>query len=316
MIRSFELIHPDKMHLDWIAKTPALAKPQTFEFKPGLNILWGQNGSGKSTLIKALAQLFHCEQGYIPVITQTSVSSLCDRYRWGEIRSIKTEGDLNLKDFLSSFKVDHDGQGVRFYDPMRSVGLDRGAFDYDFMDAAMQNMSKSSSGETTMRRMGALLEDVIRGTPIEVKAKVSAGGVNDLWADRIKMVEKLLVGSGEKGPPTVLLDEPERSLDMPKQEAMWRFIRAYHTRVQFIVASHSYYALSLPEANYIELSPGYLAQSVKCLEGLKDWSGRTFHPMTEEQIKVQDAVIAKSQKAAKAKAKTEAKVKKAKAASV
>jgi predicted ATPase len=38
------------------ASVPSLAKSRTFEFKPGINVLYGENGSGKTTLLNAIAK--------------------------------------------------------------------------------------------------------------------------------------------------------------------------------------------------------------------------------------------------------------------
>lgn len=68
-----------------------------------------------------------------------------------------------------------------------------------------------------------------------------------------------------------MLDEPERSFDLQMQVAIWRLIRAYSAKVQFIVASHSFYALGLPETNYIDMTPGYLELSARCKDLLSLW---------------------------------------------
>lgn len=267
MIRSFEIKQPDKTHIEWLAKVPALAKPRKFEFKPGLNILWGPNGSGKSTLIKAMARLFHCEQGGVPVVTQTSVDTLAERFR-------KDEGQMRV--LTQAVKLDHDGQAVRYFDPSNAVGLTAGgaAFDWDFTVQGIASMMfKGSSGQTTMHRVNTLIGEILHGKVPTIERKMRADTVNDLWGQRIKVAEEFLKGSGEKGPLTVLLDEPERSFDFPSQVSIWRFIRAFAPTTQFIVASHSFFALRLPEANYIEMDPGYLAQSEMAYALLgKGWS--------------------------------------------
>jgi hypothetical protein len=68
-----------------------------------------------------------------------------------------------------------------------------------------------------------------------------------------------------------LLDEPERSYDLNAQVGVWRLLRAYSDQVQFIVASHSLFALKIPDAHYIELSPRYLEGSEAVLEILQKW---------------------------------------------
>ena len=267
MIHSFEIKDPDKTHIAWWAKVPALAKPRTFEFRPGLNILWGKNGSGKTTVVKALAQLFHCEQSGQPVVTQTSIENLFDRFRFGE--------DKEQKAFVKAISLKHDGQGVRYFDPSVAVGLFGGiaAFDWDFSGEGVANaMFKGSAGQTTMFRMDKLLGSIAEGKVPKVERRVKEHSFNSTWSERLKIAERFLKGSGEVGPPTVLLDEPERSFDLPHQIAVWRFIRATTSRVQYIVASHALYALNIPEAHYIEMEPEYLDQSCRCLKALTGWA--------------------------------------------
>lgn len=267
MIRSLDIRTPNETPVKWLGKVAALKEPRVFEFKPGLNILWGRNGSGKTTVLKLLARLFHCEQSGNPVVTQGSIQELFD---------IGTILDKMPAKLLNSIRLDHDGQGVRHFDPSHAVGLmaGGGAFDDDFFTAGIMNtMLKASAGQTTLFRfeqlMGAFLKD---GRAPEVEFRMKKDHVNSLWGERIELIEKVLTGSGEKGPVTVMLDEPERSFDIPTQAQCWRFLRAHSHKTQFIVASHSVFGLNIPEANYIEMEPGYLAASKAAVALLSTWA--------------------------------------------
>lgn len=296
MIRSFEIHDPTNTSVDWMAKVPALSKPRKFEFKPGLNILWGKNGSGKSTLIKALARLLHCEQGSVPTLSQNSIREMFDRRR--------SLTDPDMAAFTKAMTLDHDGQGVRYFDPSVAVGLIGGGagFDDDFFGMGVANvMFKGSAGETTMFRFDKLVAEIIKGDVPDVDRKISASRVNDLWAARVNTAESFLKGSGDLGPPTVLLDEPERSYDIPHQYGIWRFIRALSSKIQFIVASHSFFALRLPEAHYIEMEKGYLTNSLAGLLKLStDWVDEK--PSAEEYAtKMKEIETRKPKKKASAK---------------
>lgn len=256
MIRSFEIKLPDQTHIPWIPKVPALAKARRFEFTPGLNILWGRNGTGKSTIIKAIARLLHCEQSGTTHVTGTSLNTLFEGRRFGKQESLK-----------DAVAIDHDGQATRYFDPSNAVGLIGGmaAFDYDFGLEGIHNaIFKGSAGQTTMFRFDKLIAEIIEDVVPKVERQVPP-------SDRTAVADFFLKGSGENGPPTILLDEPERSLDLPNQVAVWRLIRAASSKVQFIVAAHSLYGLNLPEANYIELDDQYLGQSLICLSMLSKW---------------------------------------------
>jgi predicted ATPase len=146
MIYKLNIKDSAKTPVQWLAKVDALKQRSVFEFKPGLNILWGCNGSGKTSLTKVLARLFHCEQGNHPLVTHESLQQLVG------------DGTLKTADIQNGLQIVHDGQGF-----------------------------------------------------------------------------------------------------------------ATLTQVQFIVASHSLFALKIPEAHYIELSPGYLTGAEAALGILQTW---------------------------------------------
>lgn len=160
MIEKLEVTDPSNTFISWWEKVPALAKPRTFEFKPGLNILWGKNGSGKSTIIKLLARMFHCEASGSPVITENSIQELVDPFRYARQGDKKT-----LSKVKDAIKINHDGQPVRCFDPSVAAGLIGGmaAFDWDFgMEGIQNTLFRGSSGQTTMFRFDKLIREISR----------------------------------------------------------------------------------------------------------------------------------------------------------
>jgi predicted ATPase len=262
VIYKLDILDPTKTPVKWLSSVEAFKAPRSFEFKPGLNILWGRNGAGKTTLTKVLARLFHCEQGNQPIVTKESLS---------ELVGDRIMDDVDIK---QGVRVEHDGQGVRHFDPGHAVGLMGGgaAFDWAFGTEGIANtMFKGSAGQTTMFRFDRLMNEIVAGNVPEVEWKFPRTHNNSVWAARVKLADFFLKGCAEKGSPTVLLDEPERSYDLNTQVGVWRFLRAFSDQVQFIVASHSLFALKIPEAHYIELSPRYLAGSEAVLDILQKW---------------------------------------------
>lgn len=262
MIYQLDILDSTKTPVPWLSKVETFKEPRTLEFKPGLNILWGRNGSGKTSLTKVLARLLHCEQSGQPCVTQESLLAL---------NADQILDEVNLKKGL---RIQHDGQGTRHFDPGHAPGLVGGAaaFDGDFMTEGLANaMFKGSAGQTTLFRFDRLMGEVITGTVPEVIWKFSRDRCNSTWARRVELATFFLQGNATKGLPTMLLDEPERSYDLNTQVGIWRFLRAYADQVQFIVASHSLFALKIPEAHYIELSPRYLAKSEAALHLLPKW---------------------------------------------
>lgn len=274
MIRSITIHDPKRTPVPWAAKVPALLQPITFG--PGLNILWGRNGSGKSTVLRLLGKLFHCEQGGETIVTHESLRALFDRQPYGEDPT------------APAVAVDHDGQAVRFFDPNEAIGIKYGAFDDDFFEEGLINtIARGSSGQTTLRRFDKILGQILDGVVPEVTWKVPRGkapppaGRRSFWDDRAQLAEDMLRGAGEKGPPTVLLDEPDRSLDIANQAAVWRLLRSAAQTTQVIVAAHSLFALQLPEAQYVQLDDSML-KAIKVKELLQTtWCSETVPPPTE-----------------------------------
>jgi energy-coupling factor transporter ATP-binding protein EcfA2 len=286
MIYKLDLLDPTKTPVPWLARIDALAKPRAFEFKPGLNILWGRNGSGKTSLTKVLARLFHCEQGNQPIVTQESLHEL-------------TGGGFEPVDLKKGLTVKHDGQGVRHFDPGHAVGLIGGAaaFDWAFGNEGIANaMFKGSAGQTTLFRFDRLITEIVAGEVPEVTWKFPRDHNSGVWAARVKLASSFLKANADKGQPTILLDEPERSYDLNAQVGVWRFMRAYADQVQFIVASHSLFALKIPDAHYIELSPRYLAGSEDVLEILQKWPEERPRKPSKEEAKAAHEAVKKRRK--------------------
>lgn len=282
MIYKLDIRDPSKTPVKWLSSVEALKAPRTFEFKPGLNVLWGRNGAGKTTLTKVLARLLHCEQGNHPVVTKESLAALV--------------GDsFEPVDVAKGVAITHDGQGTRHFDPGHAVGLAAGgaAFDWEFGTEGIHNqLFRGSAGQTTMFRFDRILGEIVAGEVPDVEWKFPRAH-NSVWADRVKTADLFLKANAEKGQPTILLDEPERSYDLNAQVGVWRLLRAYADEVQFIVASHSLFALKIPGAHYIELSPRYLSGSEAVLDILQKWPEETPKKLPAKAAETAKAAVKK-----------------------
>lgn len=250
MITKLTINDPAKLPIKWWEKAECLKKIKTLEFKPGLNVLWGRNGSGKSSVLALLAKFFHAEQGRYTFISRESLSEFVPY------------GTKPIEVFGSA-TIEHDSQGVMYFNPDHRPGLVGGmaGFDYDFMDAAMGNIFvKGSCGELEMYQLNQCLAAIKDGKRIDVKFK------HKKEESERQYLQEFLKGNIPDGQPTFLLDEPERSCDLPVQKALMNFLQKRATDVQIIVASHSVFAANIPGANYIEFSEGYLAKCRDVIE--------------------------------------------------
>lgn len=257
MIEALQIRDPETTVIPWWTKVDALKDVDEFTFQPkGLTILWGPNGSGKSTLLKALARLTHCEKAGIPKITRSSMDHFYDGYG----------SDKILK---HGFHLVHDGKPVHFYDPTSEPGLTSGQFDDDFFSDAMATMRlrQVSSGQRTAAGQIRIIESA--KTLEKVGCAFSLKQANEQWKWSYENASYALKATvkNRNGKRTVLLDEPGRSLDIPRQAGMWDGL-ARQNKFQLIIATHSVFALNIESAKFIDLEEGYLAECRKAVESI------------------------------------------------
>jgi len=241
VISELKITDPKDMPVDWWDKVEALKELKQIDFKPGLNIIFGPNGSGKSTIIKSIATVFACLQSGVPRITQTAISEMTTGFG---------------TPIPSGFDVVHDAQPVHYFSPDCKPGMSYGTMDEFFGDTIGLFMMQESSGKTVI----AALERILASALELAEVRDDLGGhCNDVWQKRIDRVrEVMLKASIPKGSRTILLDEPDRSLDIPLQVQMWWLAsRKWSEKLQIIAASHNHLVLSLSNANIIETVPGY-----------------------------------------------------------
>jgi predicted ATPase len=224
------------------------------EFKPGLNILFGPNGCGKSTILRMVAMTLAAEQGGVSTITSTWLNDIFDF--GGECK-------------LEGIKVSHDGQPLMYGNPRNAVGLFGGgaAFDDDFFSEGLANIqSKASTGLTTMNRLNRMLAVALGKAPFPAKFDERVKG-----STRHKNALALLKATIPVGQQTLIFDEPESGLGLPVQGNLFSILHeaAKKNNFQLIVATHSAFALGLPNCNFIEMSPDYLANSLAAIKVLQ-----------------------------------------------
>lgn len=261
MIESLQVVDAKRASVEWWPKVQRLKRRKQIKFKPGLNILWGPNGCGKTTILLAMARMLHCWQGGVSTLTEHSIRELF-KLRFGS--NLKSEDK-----YLNGVMPVHDGQAVFFVDPSKGVGASRSFFDNDFSFEQLMDMrDRGSSGQKTTMRLMPLIRLARGEEPPPVRCNINREYVNDLWISYLDRVEETMRGTIPRGQPTVLLDEPDRSLDIPSQVGLWKILKMARKSVQIIVATHSILALDIPDAHYIDLHRGYLKKCREAAQGL------------------------------------------------
>lgn len=230
---------PKQTVCPWWHEVPWLKGKTEIPLGPGLNVIFGRNGSGKSTVLSTIAKLLCCETGDRQLIGQWTTRDLYEGH--GD------KGTLKL-----GVEPLHDGSPIVHFDPSKTVGLFGGAFDWDFGDMGIRNaMFKGSSGQTSLMRMDTCLAAALKGKWPKVEWKIPKDRFNDLV--------KFLEGDGTKVRPTLLMDEPSRSLDLRTEIRLFQLLQKIaDSGVQVIIATHSVFALHMDGANFIETEAHYV----------------------------------------------------------
>lgn len=260
MISKITINNPEHLPITWWSKAKCLKDIKDISFTPGLNILWGKNGSGKSSVLRLLAKMFHAEAGRYTFITSDSIR---------ELTPFNASKRFSIQDLSKSITVEHDGQGIMYFDPEHRPGLIGGmaGFDYDFIGEGTSALfTKGSSGELGILNMEKLLIGMKDAKSVSIKWKEKY--LKEKPTEAAKFTMDFLNGNIPSGPPTFILDEPDRSVDIPNQLKLWTFMRTMAKKSQVIVASHSVFGATIPGANYIEFNPGYLKE---CRETIGAW---------------------------------------------
>lgn len=226
-----------------------LSKINKIEFKPGVNLVYSPNGSGKSTIIEVIATYMHSKQVYRSLVTAHSMQDFFDMGDFCRLELLKKDSNSHkLFDFL---KLAHDGQSVQFFDPSHRQGLLHEGrefdFDGDFKLGIQANLG--SSGQNTLERIKQFFEAGKKTTEVEFKTK---NAYECRRKDSLLGLEATIL----KGKPTLVFDEPTRSLDIEQEVKFWELVQQYSEFYQIIVVTHSLMALDIKGANYIELVEG------------------------------------------------------------
>lgn len=292
MIHQLRLTHPsaDAHTLAWASTVACLKKPMNFQ--PGLNILFGPNGSGKSTVLKLLAMYLAAEQGGRSVVTSSWIQDLfgfSGRQQDALFWTVQHDGqpvvysnprqaiglyglgsafdDDFMMDGLNELQVMKSSSGQvtssRIARVVRTIMEDVGPVDPSTAESPPKAPTpKRSSKARTARsfdRTPPSREPEAFAFPAAIEWRIQAG-LNDVWSERVALVRTMLKANAAPGPRTIVLDEPETGFGLPWQAGFWNNVMrsAQAKNFQIIVATHSPFALNVPDAHYIETQPGYL----------------------------------------------------------
>lgn len=234
-----------------------------FKFSDRLNVLFGQNGSGKSSILKII-------KGYCGIPLENG--------GWTRVNHPLLLGATNANQFPWVYKeitpghceanVYWDGTPTFFNEG--DTKIDKWAWfthkdisSEDGMTSEMDHMNSlvdnPSSGQYRIKKMNKLFN--LLKTPPNITEYVPGG--NSQQVAEVNYFRSL----PRNGKPTILLDEPERALSVPKQREMFKLLETMSEEYQIIIATHSPFVLFNIDANFINLEDGY---DKKCIDIFKE----------------------------------------------
>ena len=255
MISSVKINDNNKTPFKYVSNIKAFTNGSEFTFKPGVNVIIGKNGSGKSTLINIISMYMLCE------------------------RSMCSEAPIEVLDFPHIFdedkvfdgidiKADYVGKAFRL---MPYMEMNQSEILNDIHNFSLyMNGSSSSFGEKGICSIESLFDFMFKqkdySFPIN-KLKERKEKMNDLWVSKIDNLidyyKKNHIEVTEKSfEYTVLMDEPDRNLDIENIMQIYDILSFHKPQTQIIAVIHNpsliYKLWDTTCVNFIEMTKGYL----------------------------------------------------------
>lgn len=254
MINSFKIINKDNTFYPQLAK---LNLPN-IEFKTGTNVLIGKNGSGKTTIINALAQHTFCNKLGYSMFPKDLIELLNLYTDNSDINSIEIKGDYTE----STFKliIDNEIKSHEIMDNMSNV-------------LRMMGTKNLSTGQKIKYSIEQLLKTMFKEDHTafdwtyldKYLDNHKTVDKSDIWYHRCKAIKdytKTNHITDEHGYFTVLMDEPDRNLDINGLTDVFEILNMNRKDVQVITAIHNPLLICKlaknKNINFIELTPNYL----------------------------------------------------------
>lgn len=266
-----------KIKNGYVTQLPGFHPGIVFNFTDKLNVLFGQNGSGKSSILK-IAKAY----SGIPL----------ENGGWSRINHPLSLGASNADHFPFAYKEFSPGKceadvlwdGTPTFFNEGNTHIDKWAWfthkdissqdgmtsEVDHMDNLVEN---PSSGQFRIKQMNKLFN--MLKTPPNLKELPPNADGNQQQQAELAYFRRLPGG----GKITLLLDEPERALSVPKQIEMFKLLEKMSDEYQIIIATHSPFVLFNIEANFINLEPGY---DKKCVEIFRECVNGTLTNKEDE----------------------------------
>lgn len=246
-------------------------KNKSVTFKSGINVIVGLNGCGKTTLLNLIRRYTLC---------LTNIISTCPSNNL-EFINLLFSNDNKL---LDGIKVISDYQGVIF-SMLEYKVLER---ESNCLQSASKfntyvNMLNCSTGEGISSGLDSLFNVMFDpktnlNFPIKKLKEVASNKYSAIHSKAEQLLQYYRENSFQYDNPkdfefTVLMDEPDRNLDINRVEEVYNVLKLKKENTQIIAVVHNpilIYKLSkLNHVNIIEMTEGYVKDVIKFVENTK-----------------------------------------------
>lgn len=255
--------------LSYASDLEAFRDGTEYNFKPGVNIIVGPNGSGKSTLIRMLSMFFWCSTGMES--SYEKGLGLNDSNRMFNKDESLRDGIVINHDYITK---------VFILKPYKDMKQDEDLSSFESFSLMFHSKS-SSVGEGTNLSLQSLFKIMFKEGQtydfVTKKLKEKIDHVSDYWGERYKKFLKyykenrIIPGPDEKE-ITVLMDEPDRNLDVFNINNLSKVLSFHKPQTQIIASIHNpllIYKLSgVKDINFIELEENYLYRVRRALKDI------------------------------------------------
>ena len=257
-----------KLEKTWIREKGLFKNGQEFNFNPGINLIIGPNGSGKSSLLDSMADYLLCERSLYSKIPEQGFlyPQLWDRDE-NFLDGLEIKADYKIKVFRYRNSTDLSNSDIQSSP--------------EFFRLNFYNIGQST-GDSTVASIGVILDYMFGKLdcngpifPIEGLKKRQKSS-NDLWKKRIQdlldyyTANSLPAEKTKNNIYTLILDEPDRNLDIDNIQDLSQVLGKPRPDIQIIAVIHNpalIWKLSKnKDINIIEMEPGYLEKIKNYIE--------------------------------------------------
>lgn len=254
--------------INYLSSIEYFNRTASIEFKSGVNIIVGNNGSGKSTLLKLLRYYCLCSDS---IMSGNVSNKLFDMYK------IKGNKGILLHDGISVIS-DYNGAVFNLLDSNSLHGNKNNVLSSAINFGLFYNMLNESTGEGLMSSIGVLFNTMFSNNvnldfPINWMADNSENSGNimeSLLIDYYRKNSFKYNGISSEKEYTVLMDEPDKNLDIHNLDSIYNILREKKDGVQLIAVINNpllIYRLSkCSDINFIEMADNYVNEVKKFVE--------------------------------------------------